>query len=423
MGKIAQENTQQQIRDIIGDESFRTVRLSNNNRFDETVTSIRTSQMNYKPTWGISTLRYAIVNTGAGAASSELNGEFKLESGTANNGIASIRTLQRGQYQAGTIGQSGIGVRIPVNPTSTAYMEWGYTDFANNGFYLGVDVNGKYIAYISGGNSIKIYQQDWNEDKLDGKGKSGLVLNYSEGVVSQIDFVWYGYGDIDFIFYPFNPKTGNIEKVVTHHLKISNSASIIDPNQPLMFRTSNGASGTTNTVLYIGGHQFSVLDGNSIPKTRSVAQLVTNFTTDTSTNWQPLIAVRKKATFNGRVNSVNALVKSFVVAANDEMEVRITAGGTTSNLAWATPTGWTSTEAACETKFASGGAPLTASVDGNPFIYDYVNSLGKSSTNITSDSAEFELGESLEVILWIRRLTAVGAMIVKHANLEWEEEW
>ena len=158
-------------------------------RFDEALTAKRISQMNFKPTWGITTLRYATVTTGAGAAVGETAGEFRLQSGTANSSIASIQTNQRGQYQAGAMGQAGIGVRIPTLPLTTAFCEWGYTDFTN-GFFFGVDGTGKYVAYVTGGSATKVYQDDWNVDTLDGTGASGYTLTLSYGNVSQFDFTW-----------------------------------------------------------------------------------------------------------------------------------------------------------------------------------------------------------------------------------------
>jgi hypothetical protein len=392
----------------------------NSTRFNELQTAFRTSQMNFKPTWGISTLRYTAVNTGIGASSSEVDGEFRLQSGTTINNVCSLRTNQRGQYQAGTMGQVGVGLRLPTNPIGTQYARWGYTDFVNSGFYFGVDVSGKYVAYRSSGVETKIYQANW-VDKLDGTGASGLTADYSDGLVSQIDFTWYGYGDVDFCLYPFNPATGNIQRVVIYHLKVEGSVSIIDPNQPLMFEVGNGASSTGNLSLYIGGHQFSVIDGNSFTQKRTVTQLITNYTTVANTNWQPIIAFRKQQTFNGRGNSVSIRLNGYEVNADDQMETRVTIQGTTSNLAWATPTGWTSQETAVEVKVSTGTA-LTASVDGYPIAYGFASASGKS-LNKSDVVSDLPISGSVEVILWIRRIVASGTMKVLHAHLDWDEQW
>jgi hypothetical protein len=389
-------------------------------RFGEQLTALRTSQMNFKPTWGISTLRYATVTTGTGAALGETNGEFRIQSGTANNSIASIQTNQRGQYQAGAMGQAGIGVRIPTAPTSTAFCEWGYTDFTN-GFYFGADGTGKYVAYVTGGAVTKVYQSAWNIDKLDGTGTSGYTLDLAGGYVSQIDFTWYGYGDIEFNYLVLDSATNKIVKTTCHRFKITGSASIIDPNQTLMFRVGNGASTTTNVSMYIGGHQFSIVDGNSVPQVRLGSELLTSYTLALNTNWQPLIAYRKRANFNG----VRVRTENFEVAADNDLQMRYTLGGVTSNLTWATPTGRTATETAVETKITTSGTALTVSSDGEPVEYKFVPTNGSGTNRVGSAylNAPINIGATQEVILWVRRLSASGAVVVKMAHLTWTEEW
>lgn len=392
-------------------------------RFGEQLTALKTSQMNFKPTWGVSSLRYTSVTTGAGAAVGETNGEFRLQSGTANSSVASIETNQRGQYQAGTMGQAGIGVRIPTAPTSTAFCEWGYTDFTN-GFYFGVDGAGKYVAYATGGSVTKVYQANWNVDKLDGTGASGYTLTLADGNVSQIDFTWYGYGDIEFSYILLDSGTNKIVKTPCHRIKTLSSASIVDPNQPLMFRVGNGASTTNNVSMYIGGHQFSIVDGNSIAQARTGSEILTSYTTALNTNWQPLIAIRKLTTFNGRTNSVRVRMNGFQVAADADMQIRYTIGGSTSNLSWGTPTGRTATETAVETKI-TGGTVLTTSADGEPLDYEFVSTNGSGASRVGSVvlTTDISIGATQEVILWIRRLSASGAMVVKTAHISWTEEW
>lgn len=393
-------------------------------RFGEQLTAMRISQMNFKPTWGITTLRYVTATSGTGAAVGETSGEFRLQSGTANSGAASIQTNQRGQYQAGAMGQAGIGVRIPTLPTSTAFCEWGYTDFTN-GFYFGVDGTGKYVAYVTGGTPTKVYQTDWNVDKLDGTGASGYTLTLSDGNVSQIDFTWYGYGDVEFSYLLFDSLTNKIVKTPCHRFKIVGSASVVDPNQTLMFRVGNGASTTTDVSMYIGGHQFSVVTGESHPQARPGSEILTSYTTATNTNWQPLIAFRKKATLNGRANSVRVRLSGAQVATDTEMQIRYTIGGTTSTGVWGTPSGRTATETAVETKVTVAGTVLAASADGEPLGYDFVATNGNAINRVGDAEldTEFSIGATQEVILWIRRFSGSTAMIVKMGTISWTEEW
>ena len=385
------------------------------------------SVINYKPTWGVSDIRYDTVTTGTGAAVDETGGEFILSSGTTTSNVAQITTVERGQYQAGSQARFGVGVRVPAPPVSTVVMRWGYFD-DNNGFHFGQDSTGVFIARRSAGSDTKVYQSAWNVDRLDGAADatnpSGITLDLANGVICQVEFTWYGYGAIEFSFVLFNATTLTYRRYVAHRLKISTSLSIIDPNQPLRFSVENGASNTTNYNLYIGGHQFEYFNGAQRPQKRTVSQPLSNYTTVQSVAWQPIIAIRPKATHgpSSRDNSVVIRITDFFLAADNEMEVRMTYNGTTSNLAWATPTGWTAAESAAEAK-VTGGTALTTSADGSPQEYGFVTASRTLSGSVENPRLQLALGSDREAILWVRRLTAVGAMIVKHAHVSWTEEW
>lgn len=381
------------------------------------------SVINYKPTWGISDLRYTTTTTGTGAAVTETGGLFKLSSGTTTTNVAEIKTVLRGQYQSGAMARFGIAVIIPTAPTSTCDIQYGYFD-SSNGFFSGYDSTGIYVARRTGGSTTKYYQTDWNVDPLNGSGVSKLTLSLSDGAILQVDFTWYALGIVVFQYLIFNSSTYTYKAYPCHVLKVNGAASTVDPNQPLTFRVENGASNTTNYDFYVGGHQFEYFSGDHNPQKRKVSEILTNYTTALSTNWQPLIAVRPKSTHgtSGRANSVTVKVTDFVVAADNDMEVRLTYAGTTSNLSWGAPTGWTSAESACETKI-TGGTALTTSADGYPIEYDFISATKFGTNSIANENQQLGLGSSREAILWIRRQTAVGAMVIKHAHITWAEEW
>jgi hypothetical protein len=374
----------------------------------------------------VSDYRYDTDVAGQNAAVGEIGGEFRLRSGSAFSGYAEITTKQRGNYQAGCTGQVGIGARVPTLPVGTQILEWGYTD-RTNGFFFGVDASGLFISKLAAGVETKVYQSSWNADKLDGTGDSGITIDLTDGHIFQIDFTWYGYGMVEYSIIIHNTLDNVMEKHIVHSTHIDEGVSVQDPNLPLYFRSANRAGTAANIDLYIGGHQFSTYTGQQWTQQRLGSELLTNFTTATNTNWQPLIAIRKKTALNGRKNSVNVKIEDFFVAADNEMEVRLTVLGTTSNLTWGTPTDRTASETAIETK-VTGGTALTLSTDGEPYEYSYINSSGGGQSGSRSDNtnqtiSEFLLGENTEVILWIRRLTASGAMIVKHAHITWVEDF
>jgi hypothetical protein len=368
--------------------------------FDEGLVALRHSFMNYKPTWGISAIRYDTEIAGAGASASEVNGEFLLSTGTAANNVVRINTKEIGQYFAGTEGQFGTGIRIPTLPTITQFAEWGY-DSAENGFGFGVDSVGTFIYSRNNSVQTKVYQSSWNRDILS-------TLDLSKGNIYQIDFTWYGYGDIR--FYVLANDGTNMVRTLVHRLKIDGQASIQDPNQPIRFYTSNGITSTTNFDIYV----CSIRTANT---------LLTQYTTATNTDWQPILAVRKKATFRGRPNSINIKIAGFLLSADGNLQVRLTKNGITSNLAWTTPIDWPATETACEVKTTSNGTPLTTSSSGFPLDYALLSGTNNQTNSDVSTKNNIVLGEDSEVILWVRRYSAAGAIVVNSAVVEWTECW
>ena len=77
-----------------------------------------------------------------------------------------------------------------------------------------------------------------------------------------------------------------------------------------------------------------------------------------------------------------------------------------------------------ETKITTATA-LAASIDGEPLEYACASASGVGATRVGSAELDTDLtiGSAQEVILWVRRLSAVGAQVVKMASVTWTEEW
>lgn len=76
---------------------------------------------------------------------------------------------------------------------------------ANNGVFLENDGTGNFIVLrtnVSGtpSDSNKVAQTNWNVDKFDGNGPSGVVLDTSKANLMWMDVEWLGVGDIRFGF-------------------------------------------------------------------------------------------------------------------------------------------------------------------------------------------------------------------------------
>lgn len=380
--------------------------------FDEIVTAYRTSVFNLKPTWGTSALRDD-ETTGTGSTIAETNGELKLSTGTNTAGSAKLRTKQRGQYQAGTIGEAGIGIRFTAAPTGDAYADWGYCD-DNNGFGFGYDATGIYVFRRSGGSDTKVYQSSWNADKLDGTGPSGLTLDLTDGNIFQIEFAWYGYGEIKYIVNINNQTTNKQQHILVHSTTVDGSASIIDPNQPLSAFVTNGGTSTTNLDLYVGGRQFSYIDGGSTPRRRTTPVLL-EAKSITTTTYEPVLAVRRKATFNGRTNSVAASWLTIEVTSDQKVYWYISYGDTLDG-SWGAIGQTTAAETALEanTTATSGGSTQYHAISRGVVAAAAARSV------VVERGDDIEMGGTDAITLWVKK-SSTNATV--DAVLTFEEQW
>lgn len=181
---------------------------------------------------------------------------------------------------------------------ATVRRRVGYFD-ANNGLFL--EQNGTTAVNIvrrtntSGGvvdNAVA--QADWNLDKLDGTGSSGITLDLSKSQILVIDFEWLGVGTarIGFVV----PTYGII---YVHAFYNSNTLDVVymaTPNLPVRYEITRIAAGAVDatleqiccTVISEGGQ---TLRGTVLSADRGIATASVP-----SANLVPLIAIRLKST-------------------------------------------------------------------------------------------------------------------------------
>lgn len=115
----------------------------------------------------------------------------------------------------------------------------------NNGIFFEYDTDTMYVvirSYVTGTveNKIRVAQNDWNIDKMNGKGPSGILLDYSKIQVFYISYGWLGGSSVNFGFV-LNGEIYYVHKyIVDNNI---NSVYMSLPNNPLRFElnTSNNS--------------------------------------------------------------------------------------------------------------------------------------------------------------------------------------
>jgi hypothetical protein len=263
----------------------------NRSLFNELIIAERTPLIELNPAFGLTNRRDRFGGTGTGTVTNAA-GEHILGTGTTPGSTAFLISQEFGRYYPGTSSEIGKGIRSPGNYTGTAFSEWGYFG-TTDGFGWGRDATGVYLFYLRDSVKTKVYQADWDLDKLNGLGPSGSTLLETGGNIYRINFSWYGYGAIEWGIVKDNA-AGRQTEIIVHRYRPTDENSIRNPNQPLTSTISNGDS-TENLALYVGGRQYAIY-GKYVPSIRRTPEHRLQRTA-VGTAFVPLITFKRKAGF------------------------------------------------------------------------------------------------------------------------------
>jgi hypothetical protein len=232
----------------------------------------------------------------------------------------------------------------------------------DNGMYLELNGTGTNAlsfverSLVTGAvTETRVIQSNWNTDKLDGTGTSGLTLDITKAQILWMDIEWLGLGTVRMGFVIDG-------KLITchqfHHANLISSTYITTASLPLRYEIEN--TGTTassstmkqicSTVLSEGGYELRGLQqGIGTP-------ITTPTTLTTAGTYYPIISLRLKTSPN-RLDAIVILTALSImgITNNANYNWRVVATGTTTGGTWVSA----GTDSAVEynisgTSFASG---------------------------------------------------------------------
>lgn len=282
--------------------------------FQELTTIEKTPIMELKSLYGKTALRDVYLTTGAGTVTNEVGeGEYRLRV-TGDVDTAILQTTERGRYIAGHSAQVGIGVRVPSAPSAGVNAKWGLFD-DNNGFYYVYDGQGFGVCVLRDGIETRINREQFNKDKLDGNGPSGININLNNGHIFQIVFSWYGYGVIDFVITTSNPTSLNQESISVHSYFSSGTTTIRDPNLPIRAIVTTNSGNTQDFSMYVTGRQYAIL-GKYIPIKRVNSAYIVNAPITSTNSFQHVLSIRKKQGYASnavKIDSLDYLANAYMI--------------------------------------------------------------------------------------------------------------
>ena len=402
---------------LINDERPFPVELQGNNgsksQFGEVLTSSRTPVIELNSSYGTSALRDLEAVTGS-ATITAANGEIILSTGATATSAADLRSLEVGRYIPGYAAQIGNGARVPTPPTGNQYAEWGgiSSNGGDDAILWGVDATGVYVKRSRNGvTETKVYQSSWNIDVVDGlngvNNPSGVALNLADGNIFQIDFTWYGYGQI---LWGLITNIGDTQTFVpVHREKVTGTTSITSPNLRTYAISDNGGD-ASNFDLYIGGRQYSIV-GQYIPDFRFVAEYRGVVTATTSPT--PLITFKGKTGFLDRSVLMDAIT---VLVANNPIILEVYLDGTLTGASFGTPTNYTASETALEVDISA-----TAITGGTLFWSEYfLNGATPSRPQLSQEFLDVDINSQAPVTLCAR---GIGGSANVSTFFRMKEEW
>jgi len=221
------------------------------------------------------------------------------------------------------------------NLTSGIRYRWGIFD-ENNGAF--VEVNGSNIYCVVRSNTTgsvvdsSVPRSSWNEDKLDGTGRSGITLDLTKQQLIYIEYEWYGAGEVKYYFVIDGRK--RLVHVASHANHIS-TVYCRTPFLPIRAEVKNLTGATGGGILYFGSVSH-VSEGDSARRgqTQNIASPITGYSCATAGTFYPVFSGRLKST------ALNALVKplsmrlSSLNHTSDGLHWRIIFSGTLTGGTW-----------------------------------------------------------------------------------------
>jgi hypothetical protein len=189
----------------------------------------------------------------------------------------------------------------------------------NNGVYF--EDNGGVYSYVIRSNvtgtvqETRVYRDDWNGEKFDGNGWTGVTADPTKQQMISINYEWYGAGLVQFNWLM---KNETIHSHTFDNANTNNGVWCSTPFLPIRVEIENvtGAAGTH--YLYQGSNSL-IQEGEpeKLGTLLSIANPITGTTMANANTFYPIISLRLKS------NNLSAvmLLRSLQAATNDNTNV------------------------------------------------------------------------------------------------------
>ena len=360
-----------------------------------------------------------IVGTGSTVGFATTQGLINIGIGTTAGCSVIRETTKTFSYQPGK-SLLVLNTFVPATPKQNLRQRVGYFG-ADNGMYFEINNTTPYFVErsLSTGTQTSVAQNDWNIDKLDGTGVSGITLNITKAQILWMDIEWLGLGTVRMGFV-IDGKF--IHAHSFHHANLIDSTYITTASLPLRYEIANTGITTSSStlkqvcssVISEGGYELRGLQqAVNTPITAPV-----DLPTPAGT-YYPVISIRLKSSPN-RLDAIVILTALSLMGTGNgpQYNWQVRASATTSGGTWVSAGADSAVEYKIDGGSVSGGRILASG------FFTSANQSSSSVDILKEALFKFQLerngltGTPYELTLVVASDTA-GADVF--ASLDWEE--
>jgi hypothetical protein len=187
-----------------------------------------------------------LVGTGSTVGFVTAQGLIDISIGTTSGDSVIRETTKVFSYQPGK-SLLVMNTFVPATPKANLRQRVGYFG-ADNGMYFEINGTTPYFVErsLSTGTQTEVAQANWNIDKLDGTGVSGVTLDITKAQILWMDIEWLGLGTVRM---GFVIDEQFIHCHSFHHANFIESTYITTASLPLRYEIANTGITTSSSIL------------------------------------------------------------------------------------------------------------------------------------------------------------------------------
>ena len=324
-----------------------------------------------------------VVGVGATSTFNSNSSNVVMEVGSATGSSVVRQTKNVMRYIPGRSATLAFAIRLDT-PQIGIRRRFGLFDENNGAFFE--DDGGTY-SYVIRSNTTgivtetRVTRDDWNGEKFDGNGYTGITADATKQQMISINYEWYGAGIVEFAWLMKN------ETIPSHTFVNSNNLDTVwcsTPFLPIRVEIEN-VTGVAGTHYMYQGSNSLIQEGEpeKLGILESVANPITGTTLALANTFYPVVSLRLKEDQLAAV----ALLRSLQTATNDNTNVywRLIENPTLTGASW--------TDHQDPNSFVQYDTSASATTGGNIVLSGFTISGGSSLVEI-DDKAALQIGRS-----------------------------